>query len=105
MRTADLARELGVSHVTVLRTLERLARDGLIARDADGGIALSPEGRRIGRAARARHLLVVAFLERIGVPPDVAEVDAEGIEHHVSATTLARMTEFLHAPPPGRRGR
>jgi DtxR family manganese transport transcriptional regulator len=39
--------------------------------------------------------LVVEFLQRIGVPEDVAEIDAEGIEHHVSAETISAMEAFL----------
>lgn len=95
VRPADLARGLGVSHVTVLRALERLTRDGIVTRDDDQGVLLSPEGLRIGEAARHRHRMVTAFLERLGVPPETAAVDAEGIEHHVSDITLARMAAFL----------
>ena len=95
VRPADLARGLGVSHVTVLRALDRLIRDGIVDRDAEQGIVLSAAGRRMGQAARARHALVVEFLARIGVPPEIAAVDAEGIEHHVSAVTIARMEAFV----------
>lgn len=95
VRPADLARGLGVSHVTVLRALERLARNGVITRDEDQGVLLSPEGRRVGEASRHRHRLVTSFLERLGVPPETAAVDAEGIEHHVSDITLERMAAFL----------
>jgi DtxR family manganese transport transcriptional regulator len=38
---------------------------------------------------RARHRLVVEVLLALGVPAEAAEADAEGIEHHVSAETLA----------------
>ena len=95
VRPADLARVLGVSHVTVLRALERLARSGILARDEGQGILLSPEGRTLGEASRIRHRQVVAFLERLGVPPEVAAVDGEGMEHHVSAATLACMIAWM----------
>lgn len=95
VRPADLARGLGVSHVTVLRALERLTRDGIITRDEYQGVLLSPEGRKLGEASRHRHRLVTSFLERLGVPPETAAVDAEGIEHHVSDITLERMAAFL----------
>lgn len=100
VRPADLARGLGVSHVTVLRALERLTRDGIITRDEDQGVLLSAEGQKVGEASRRRHRLVTAFLERLGVPPETAAVDAEGIEHHVSDITLERMTAFLNGDPP-----
>jgi len=99
VRPADLARGLGVSHVTVLRALERLARDGIITRDEEQGVLLSPAGRKVGEASRHRHRLVTAFLERLGVPPETAAIDAEGIEHHVSDITLERMATFLEENP------
>ena len=102
IRPADLARRLGVSHVTVLRALERLARKGVLVRDERSGIRLSAGGRALGEACRIRHRLVVAFLERLGVPPEVAAVDGEGMEHHISPVTLSCMAAWLEQP--GRPG-
>jgi DtxR family manganese transport transcriptional regulator len=42
----------------------------------------------------ARHEIVVQFLIRLGLDPETAEQDAEGIEHHVSARTLALFRAF-----------
>jgi len=98
VRPSDLAHSLGVTHVTVLRALDRLLRDGIITRDPDQGILLSSDGQRMGQASRERHRIVVAFLERLGVPREIAAVDAEGIEHHVSPTVLERMEAFLRKP-------
>jgi len=38
---------------------------------------------------------VVDFLIAVGVPPENAEADAEGIEHHVSDSTLKVFEAFL----------
>jgi DtxR family manganese transport transcriptional regulator len=38
---------------------------------------------------------VVALLRAVGVPEEVAELDAEGIEHHVSSRTLAAFEAYL----------
>lgn len=103
-RPTDLARLLGVSHVTVLRTLERLTRGGLLERAAGCGVVLTPRGRRLAQAAHDRHQLVVTFLARLGVPPEVAEADAEGIEHHLSPVTLERWAAFCAAPAEDRIG-
>jgi DtxR family manganese transport transcriptional regulator len=105
VRPADLARRLGVSHVTVLRALERLARAGVLRRDARRGVSLSAAGRRIARAARARYELLVAFLEHIGAPRAIAETDAEGIEHHISRNTLRVMKAFVARARLRARGR
>ena len=105
VRPSDLARKLGVTHVTVLRALDRLLRDGLITRDVDQGILLSPAGHTMGEASRERHRIVVSFLERLGVPKEIAAVDAEGIEHHVSQMVLQKMAAFLQEslPSPARK--
>jgi DtxR family manganese transport transcriptional regulator len=48
---------------------------------------------------RARHRTVVQLLIAVGVPPETAELDAEGIEHHVSKATLAAFDAFLAEKP------
>ena len=47
------------------------------------------------RFARARHRTVVELLIAVGVPQEAAELDAEGIEHHVSDRSLAAFEAFL----------
>jgi DtxR family manganese transport transcriptional regulator len=96
-RVVDLARRLGVSHVTVSRTIQRLKRRGLVEAEPHRSIHLTPSGRVLARRARDRHDLVVAFLVALGVSPGAAEADAEGVEHHVSAETLRAMQQFVNA--------
>jgi DtxR family transcriptional regulator, manganese transport regulator len=98
-RATDLAKSLGVTHVTVIRTVQRLKREGLVTAEPYRSIFLTGSGRALAGKARARHQKVVDFLEALGVPPSAARADAEGIEHHVSAATLAAMEKFLRANP------
>jgi len=79
----------------VHRALNRLARDGYILRDENHGVLLTAGGRQLGEASMVRHRLVVAFLESLGVSPEVAAVDAEGLEHHLSPLTLERMAAHM----------
>ncbi len=88
-RAVDLARRLGVSHVTVIRTVGRLQRDGYVRTQPYRSIFLTDKGKRLAEASRLRHDIVVEFLRRLGVPEARAQADAEGIEHHVSPETLA----------------
>ncbi len=88
-RVVDLTDRFGVSHVTVTRTVGRLERDGLVTRRRYGPIALTARGKLMARRARERHALVVRFLIAMGISENTAHTDAEGIEHHVSAETLA----------------
>ncbi len=110
-RVRDLVRIMGVSHVTVSRIVARLVREGLARTEPYQPITLTPAGRRIALRARARHEAVLAFLLAIGVPLQQAEIDAEGIEHHVSQATISAMRKAIAtlarksrppARPPGR---
>lgn len=94
-RVRDLALFMRVSHVTVVRIVRRLVIEGLAVKDLHGPITLTATGMRRARAARARHATVIAFLAAIGVPRAQALRDAEGIEHHASATTLRAMRRFI----------
>ncbi len=93
----DIARRLGVSHATVIKTIGRLQRDGLVETEPYRAVFLTEEGRRIAEWSRRRHELVVRFLLAIGVSEQVARTDAEGLEHHVSAETLAAFERLIRA--------
>jgi len=94
-RATDIAKSLGITHVTVIRTVQRLQREGLVTTQPYRSIFLTDAGRRLAAKAKARHEKVVAFLEALGVSSETARVDAEGIEHHVSPETLAAFGRFL----------
>ncbi|HUJ42483.1 MAG TPA: manganese-binding transcriptional regulator MntR [Opitutaceae bacterium] len=94
-RVTDLARRLGVTHVTVNRTVQRLRRDGLVTALPYRSIFLTDAGRRLSEESRRRHEIVGDFLKSLGVPNDIAHADAEGMEHHVSAETLDAFVRHL----------
>lgn len=94
-RVVDLARRLGVTHVTVNRTIARLQKVGLVASRPYRAIFLTDEGRSLASECKSRHQTVVAFLRSLGIAERVAEMDAEGIEHHVSPDTLAAFKAAL----------
>lgn len=96
-RAVDLAAHFGVSHVTVGKTVKRLAREGLVTAEPYKAIFPTDEGKKIAAYSRARHETVVAFLQALGVSNETSEVDAEGIEHHVSEETLSAMRKLLKA--------
>lgn len=94
-RVTDLAKMMGVSHVTVVRIVTRLAKVGLVETSRGRPVKLTEAGRQLAATVRQRHAVVLAFLTHIGVPAVQAEIDAEGIEHHVSETTLAIMRAMV----------
>ena len=94
-RAVDLAERLGVSHVTVSKTIQRLQREGFVTSQPYRSIFLTEKGKAVAAASKERHDLVLRFLLALGVSADVAETDSEGIEHHVSQETLDSMRRFL----------
>tara|TARA_R100000687_G_scaffold72901_1_gene63238 strand:+ start:793 stop:1209 length:417 start_codon:yes stop_codon:yes gene_type:complete len=90
-RVRDLSERFGVTHVTVIKTIKRLEREGLVTTEPYKPVELTAKGRSLAVASRKRHEIVYRFLLAIGVDPKVAAVDSEGIEHHVSPSTLQRL--------------
>jgi DtxR family manganese transport transcriptional regulator len=88
-RVVDIAERIGVTHVTVIRTIERLRKMGFVKAEPYRAIFLTDKGRTLAATCKSRHETVVSFLRSLGIPERVAEMDAEGIEHHVSPQTLA----------------
>src|ERR671914_432744 len=65
-RLTDLARGLGVTHVTANRTLKRLQRQGLVTSQPYRSIFLTSNGRSLAKESRDRHETVVRFLIALG---------------------------------------
>ena len=96
-RATDIARRLGVSHATAIKSIGRLKRAGLAVAQPYRGVFLTDAGHALADRARTRHRLMVDVLLAIGVPIEAAESDAEGMEHYVSDTTLKAFETFLRA--------
>lgn len=93
-RQVDMAARLGVSQPTVAKMLKRLATVGLIEMIPWRGVFLTQEGEKLAQESRERHQIVENFLLVLGVSPEIARRDAEGMEHHVSEETLVKFREF-----------
>jgi len=93
-RQVDIAARLGVAQPTVAKMLKRLAEDGLVQQRPYRGVFLTEAGRILADQARERHRIVERFLCALGVSPETARRDAEGIEHHVSGETLEAFRRF-----------
>lgn len=94
-RLVDLSKELGVTKATVNNAIRRLQRDGLVTSQPYRAIFLTDKGEQLAKASRKRHLLVRQLLIALGVDAKTAEVDAEGMEHHVSERTLDAFRKYL----------
>jgi DtxR family transcriptional regulator, manganese transport regulator len=99
-RQVDIAARLGVAQPTVAKMVKRLAEEGHVEQRRYRGIFLTGKGRELAAASRRRHQIVEDFLRALGVPEDTARIDAEGIEHHVSAETLEAFRRFAEGRKP-----
>ena len=94
-RATDVAKRLGVTHPTAIKSIARLKREGLVTARPYRGIFLTEAGQELAERVRARHRLMVELLLAVGVAPEAAETDAEGMEHHASEATLEAFARFL----------
>jgi DtxR family transcriptional regulator, manganese transport regulator len=94
-RCTDIAMRLGVANATVVKTLKRLTDQGLVTQEPYRAIFLTGDGWKMADDGRRKHQIVESFLLALGVSADTAKIDAEGIEHHVSAETLKAMARFV----------
>ncbi len=95
-RPTDIARRLGVSHATAIKTIARA--QARRASPPRGPIAAcsSPRRARRWRIACGRGTGSWSICcARSACQAKPAEADAEGIEHYVSETTLKAFAQFL----------
>jgi len=95
-RVCDIAREMGISHVSVLKTLKRLVREGFLNKNSQA-INLTSKGEDMAIFSKKKHLVLSQFLLKLGVPEHIAATDVEGIEHHVSNVTLEAIEAHMKA--------
>ena len=94
-RVGDLSKRIGVSHTTVNKIIIRLKKEGLVISQPYRSLFLSEDGKALAEKCKQRHIIVLNFLKAIGVRKKTAELDAEGIEHHVSEETLCAFQAFI----------
>jgi Mn-dependent DtxR family transcriptional regulator len=98
----DVARHLNVRPSAVTKMLRRLRQLGYIDYEQYRGFVLTETGREVAADVLRRHEVLVRFLEKLGVPPETAEEEAEFIEHGLSSSTLeilSALIDFLESRP------
>ena len=56
---------------------------------------LTEDGIEVAENIHEKHGLLSEFFKMIGVDEEIANIDAEGIEHHLHPLTLKKLKEFL----------
>ena len=91
----DISESLNVSLPSVSKMLQRLEESKYLKYEKYRGINLTQEGINVAVNIREKHGLLSEFFKMIGVDEDVANIDAEGIEHHLHPQTLKKLREFI----------
>ena len=87
-RVVDIAASLSISQASVTNMLQKLDSEGFINYEKYRGLILTSEGEAVARDISQRHELLTDFLTLLGVSSEVREHDIEGMEHHISPSTV-----------------
>ena len=94
VKNVDLCKYFGVSNATVCKNIKRLIKEELVESEKYKNIFLTKVGKVLAQKSNTRHEILYKFLIKLGVPNKVAEIDSEGMEHHISTETLSIMKKF-----------
>jgi Mn-dependent DtxR family transcriptional regulator len=95
-RVVDIANGLRISQASVSNMVRRLDAEGLLKYEKYRGLVLTPAGETLARNITRRHQLLTDFLSLLQLDQSVVHHDVEGMEHHISPSTL-RAIESLTA--------
>lgn len=101
-RVVDIAASLRISQASVTNMLQRLDAEGFINYEKYRGLILTSQGEAVARGISQRHQLLTDFLTLLGITPTVREQDIEGMEHHISPSTvlaIEALTKELKSHP------
>lgn len=95
-RAIDIASSLRIRQSSVTKMIQRLSAQGFLNYEKYRGLTLTPKGEALARAIGGRHQTLERFFRILGVSEDVLQRDIEGIEHHISSSTLSYLRELVH---------
>ena len=93
--TLDISRYMNVSAPSVTKMLKRLDENGYLEYEKYHGINLTKQGSQLASTIRQKHSILLEFFEILGIGTDIANQDAEGIEHHLNAKTIKQLRKFV----------
>ena len=96
VRSIDIANHFGYSRPSISRAVGLLRKDNLVVVDDSGYIELTPKGMELAKNVYSRHRMLIRFLEKLGVSPDTAEIDACRVEHILSEESMDRIRDFVN---------
>ena len=99
VRSVDVGEYMGFSKPSVSRAVGLLRQGGFVEMRPDGELVLTPVGMETAEKIYERHTVLTQVLTQLGVPEDVASVDACRMEHCISDTTFDAIKKHLEQAP------
>ena len=93
--TLDISRHMNVSPPSVTEMLQKLDKDGYLEYEKYHGINLTSKGNQVAEVIRQKHSTLLEIFEILGIKRDIANQDAEGMEHYLNPKTIKRLRKFL----------
>jgi len=93
--TIDISRYMNVSAPSVTKMLRRLDENGYLEYEKYHGINLTTKGNALADAVRQKHGILLEFFMMLGIDYNIANQDAEGIEHHLNPKTIKQLRKFV----------
>ncbi len=93
--TLDISRHMNVSPPSVTKMLQKLDKDGYLEYEKYHGINLTSKGNHVAEAIRQKHSTLLEIFEILGIKKDIANQDAEGMEHYLNPKTIKILRKFL----------
>lgn len=93
-RVVDIASSLKVRQASVTSMVQKLARAGYVKYEKYRGLILTDKGREVARRIQDRHATLSRFFSLFGLDAETQRADIEGIEHHLSQSTLEMLTDL-----------
>lgn len=93
--TIEISRYLNVSAPSVTKMLQKLDENGYLEYEKYRGINLTPKGNALADTVRQKHGILLEFFKLLGINHEIANQDAEGIEHHLNPQTIKQLRKFV----------
>lgn len=93
-RAVDIASSLKVKQASVTSMVQKLGQTGYLKYEKYRGLVLTAEGKAIADGIRRRHQTLSRLFSLLGLDEATQKHDIEGIEHHLSPTTVALLADL-----------
>ena len=94
-RVSDIAEAMSVNPSSVTKMVQRLDKEGYLVYEKYKTLILTTKGSNMGKRLVDLHELLERFLRIIGVNEENIYKDVEGIEHHMSKSSISKIENLV----------